>query len=109
MHGQHHVADVLHRDQTPHAAYVIKLAALRIKAAAGVGIVGREGALHLLHRQTDRSDPRRIEEHLILHGAPAKPRIIRHTGTDLYCGSIVQSSNVLSSIGERSGLCSTYR
>ena len=86
MHRQHHVADVLHGDQASHAAHVIELAALRIESAAGVGIVGREGALHLLHRQADRRNPDRIEQYLILHGAAAKPRIIRHSGNGLVLG-----------------------
>ena len=38
---------------------------------------------------------------------PPKPESSATPGTDLYCGATVQSSMVLSSIGERSGLCST--
>ena len=86
VHRQHHVADVLQRLQAPQAAHVVELAALRIEPAAGIAVVGRQRALHLQHRQADAGDLGRIEQHLVLHGAAAKARIIRHAGNGFVCG-----------------------
>ena len=80
VHRQHHIADVLERVEPAQAAHVIELAALRIETAAGVAVVGGERALHLRHRQADAGDLRRIEQHLVLHGAAAEAGIVRHAG-----------------------------
>ena len=80
MHRQHNVADVLQCAQAPQAANIVELAALRIKSTAAIAVVGRKGALYLGYRQSHRGDPGRIEQHLILHGAAAKSRVIRHAG-----------------------------
>ena len=52
MVGSHHdVADVIRVAQQSKPAHVVELAALRIKSAAGVGIVGGQRVDDLRHRQ----------------------------------------------------------
>ena len=86
MHGEHDVADVLQSDQAPGAAHVVELAALRIEPATGVGVVGGQGALYLLRRQTYCGNLGRIQQHLVLHGAATEARVIRHTGNGFELG-----------------------
>ena len=80
VHRQHHVADVLLGGQTALAAHVVELAALRVETAAGVAVVGRQRGLHLGRRQPDRRHFGRVQQHLVLHGAAAEARIVRHPG-----------------------------
>ena len=62
------------------AGHVIELAALRIEAAAGIGIVGGQRGFHLRHRQAGAGHFGGIEQHLILHVAAAEAGIVRHAG-----------------------------
>ena len=92
----------------PQPAHVVELAALRIKSAAGIRVVDSKLRHHLRHGDVIAVQARRIEKHLILHHCAAESGIVRHAScTCLYCRSITQSSYVLSSFGERSGLSST--
>ena len=80
MHCQHHIADVLRRDQPPQAAHIIELAALGIESAAGIAVVG---AQRVGDGRNGKSRPRhfgRIQHHLILHGLAAQAGIIGHAG-----------------------------
>jgi len=61
MHGYHYVADVLQSVYAPEPAHIKELAALRIETAAGIVVIGRQRALHLLHRQPDGCDFRWIQ------------------------------------------------
>ena len=60
------------------AAHVVKLAALRIKSAAGVGVVDGELLDDLRDGDVIAVEPRRIEQHLILHHRAAEAGIVRH-------------------------------
>ena len=78
VHGQHHVADILQRVQPTQPTHVVKLPALRVEPAAGIAVVGRQRRFNLGYRQADGSDFGLIQQHLILHGAAAKTRVIGH-------------------------------
>ncbi len=71
-----HAADVLHVLDQAQAAHVIKLAALRIKSAAGVGVVHGKLLDHLRDGDVIAVEPRGIEQHLILHHGAAEAGII---------------------------------
>src|SRR5271170_5723796 len=71
-----HAADVLHVLDQTQAAHVIKLAALRIKSAAGVGVVHGKLLEHLRDGDVIAVEPRGIEQHLVLHHGAAKAGII---------------------------------
>ncbi len=73
---EHGVADVIQRFDAAQAAHVGELAALRVEAAAGIAVVGRQRGLHLRDRQSRRGDLGRIEQHLVLHGAAAEAGIV---------------------------------
>jgi hypothetical protein len=107
VHGQDDIADVFRRHHAADAAHVIELAALRIEAAAGIAVVGGERGFDLRHRQAGARDFRRIEQHLILHRAAAEAGIVGHAGHGFVLRLDGPGLEVLSSIGERSGLCST--
>ena len=62
----------------PQPAHVVELAALRIKSAAGIGVVDSKLRHHLRHRDVIAIQARRIEKHLILHHRAAESRIVRH-------------------------------
>ncbi len=70
--------DVFGAFHEAQAAHVIKLAALRVKTAAGVGIVGVQRGNHLHDRQVIVVEFHGIEEDVILHRRPAKARIVGH-------------------------------
>ena len=104
----HDVADVLERLEAAQAAHVVELAALGVEAAAGVGVVG--GQRSSPPAATDRPTAATLAGssstwYCIV--PPPKPESSATPGTERYCGSMVQSSKVFSSIGERSELCST--
>ncbi len=80
MHRQHHVADVLHRLQSAQPAHIEELPALRVEAAAGIAVVGGQRRFHLCHRQAERGDLQRIEQHLVLHGAAAETGVVGDAG-----------------------------
>ena len=63
------------------------MAALRIESAARVGVVHRELLKHLRHGDVIAVEPRRIEQHLILHHRAAEAGIIRDAG-DLFVGAL---------------------
>src|SRR5271169_6169762 len=69
-------ADVLHILDQAQAAHVIKLAALRIKSAAGVGVVHGKLLEHLRDGDVIAVEPRGVEQHLVLHHGAAKSGII---------------------------------
>src|ERR1700676_980182 len=70
-------ADVFGGFEKAEAADVIKLAALRIEAAAGVGIVGGESGEHLHNGKVIAVEARGVEQDLILHGGAAEAGIVR--------------------------------
>src|SRR5579864_1086072 len=75
--GAHdNVTDVVCVAHKSNAAHVVELAALRIETAARIGIIGCQSRRHLWHRQVIAIDPRRIEQDLVLHHRPAKPRVV---------------------------------
>ena len=80
VHGHDDVADVLGRLNASQSAHVVKLAALRVEAAAGVAVVRAERADDQRHRQADRGHLRRIEQHLILHRRTAEAGVVRDAG-----------------------------
>jgi len=86
MHREHYVADVFQRAQAPQAANIVELAALRIKSTAAIAVVDGQGALYLRYRQSDGSNPGRVQQYLVLHRAAAKPGIIRHAGNGFVLG-----------------------
>ena len=72
----HDVADVLEVADLAEAAHVEELAALRVEAAAGVGVVRRELARDLRDVDAVRRQLVRIELHLVFHRRPAQPRVV---------------------------------
>ena len=72
------VSDVVGVSYQADAANVVELSALRIEAAAGIGVVGRESGGDLRNGQVIAVDARRIEQHLILHGGAAEAGVVRH-------------------------------
>src|ERR1700688_1981561 len=72
-------SDILGGLKQPDLAYVIKLAALGVKAATSIGIVGSQGTDDLHHREVIAVEPRGIEQHLILHHRAAEARVVGHT------------------------------
>jgi hypothetical protein len=66
------VADVFGFGHQPKPAHVEELRALRVKAAAGVGIVGGQGVQHLRQRNVITVNLGRIEQHLVLHHRAAE-------------------------------------
>ena len=106
--ADHDVADVLRVFDQSQAANVVELAALRIEAAAGVGVVGAQLLEDLRNRDAVGEQPVGIEQHLILHGGAAEAGIVGHARNRRgNARSSTQSSIVFSSCGVRSGLCST--
>ncbi len=62
------------------AADVVELSALRIEAAAGIGVVGGESSGDLRNGEVIAVDARRIEQHLILHGRAAEAGVVGNAG-----------------------------
>src|ERR1035438_8855160 len=60
----HDLADVVGRFQKAKASDVIKLSALRVKPAAGIGIVSLQRIENLHHRKMKIVEPCRIEQHV---------------------------------------------
>src|SRR5580704_4193500 len=66
----------------PHqsdAANVVELSALRIEAATGIRVVGRQSGSDLWNGQVISVDARGVEQYLILHHRSAKARVVRHS------------------------------
>src|SRR5580692_1707286 len=76
--ADHDFADVFRGFDEPEAADVIKLAALRVKAAAGIGVVGREGVQNLNDGQVIVVELNGVEQDVILHGGAAEAGVIGH-------------------------------
>ena len=75
-----YVADVARIAHQAQAANVIKLAALRIESAAGIGVVDGELLQHGRHRDVVCVEPSRIEQHLVLHHRAPETGIVRDPG-----------------------------
>src|ERR1700688_943742 len=73
-------SDVLGGFKQPDTTDVIKLASLRVKPAASIGIVGSQGTDDLHHREVIAVEPRGIEQHLILHHCAAEAGVVGHAG-----------------------------
>ena len=109
VHRQHDVADVLQRgrggpgrarNRTGRPANRSRRRRCRCWPPARLSTCGTD--------RPTRGDLGRIEQHLVLHGAAAEAGIVGHAGNGFVLRArSTQSSKVLSSIGERSGLCST--
>ena len=76
MRGDDDVADVLERLHLAEAAHVVELAALRVEAAAGVGVVVGELLHDLRHGDAVRHEPVRIDLHLVLHRLAAEAGVV---------------------------------
>ena len=71
-----HVVDVRFVFDQPKAPDVIKLSALRIKAAACIGVVDGKLLNNLRYRDVIAVQARRIEQHLVLHYRAAESGIV---------------------------------
>src|SRR6202042_2368487 len=71
-----HAANVLNVFDQAQAAHVIKLAALRIKSAAGIGVVHGKLLNDLRDGDVIAVEARGIEQHLVLHHRTAKAGVI---------------------------------
>ena len=71
------VADVRGIANQAQAANVIELAALRIKSAAGIGVIDGQLLHHRRHGDVVGVKFRRIEQHLVLHHRATKAGIVR--------------------------------
>ena len=78
--GHHDGANILGIARQAQAAHVVELPALRVKPAAGVGVVRGESLHHLRNRKVKAIEPCRIKQHLVLHHRAAKAGIVRHAG-----------------------------
>ena len=63
----HNVSNVVGVANQADATHVVELPPLRIEAASRIRIVRSQRCCHLRHGQVVAVDPRRIEQHLILH------------------------------------------
>ena len=78
--SDYYFADVLSAFHQAQAAHVVKLPALGVKAATGVGIVGVQRCKHLHDRQVIVVKFHGIQQDVVLHRGPAKTRIVGHAG-----------------------------
>src|SRR5579875_101313 len=85
--ADHDIADILEIADQADSADVIKLAALRIKSAAGVGVVVGKLLYHRGNAEVVAVKLGRVEQHLILHYRSAKAGIIGHAG-DRFVGAL---------------------
>src|SRR5208337_3923858 len=76
--GDDDVADILQLAHQAEAADVVKLPALRIEAASGVGVVAGELLRNLRHGYAVLEELGRIQQHLILHGGAAEAGVVGH-------------------------------
>src|SRR5579872_464231 len=76
--ADHDVANVVGVAYQTNSANVIELAALRIKAATGIRVVGGQGGGDLRNRKVISVDARRIEQDLVLHHRAAETGIVCH-------------------------------
>ena len=81
--GDNDFADVFRVFYEAEAPHVVELPALRVKAAARIGIVGVERRNNLNDRQVIVVKLHGIEQDVILHRWPAKTGVVRHTGHTL--------------------------
>jgi hypothetical protein len=84
--GQDDVSDIFQGLKASDTADVVKLPALRIEAAAGVGVVGGERGLHLADGEADPGQLVGVEQHLVLHLAAAEAAIVGDAGHGLEGG-----------------------
>ena len=77
--GHDHISDVLQILDQAEAPDIVELPALRVEAAAGVGIVVAELLYDLSGRDAVGEQLFRIEQDVILHRAPAEARIVRYS------------------------------
>ena len=77
------VADVFGLGHQPESAHVEELRALRIKTAAGVGVVGGQRIQHLRQGNVVAVKLGGIEQHLVLHHRAAEAGIVGHAGHGL--------------------------
>ena len=107
--SQHDVADVLEVTDQTQSANVVKLAALEVKATSGVGVVVGQLLKDLRYGHAVRKQFVRIQKHLILHGGTAQARIIGHALKRAVTPVNHPILDGLEILGDRSGLCRTYR
>ena len=78
--GNDDFADVVGGFDEAEAAHIIKLAALGIKTAASIGVVGLQSVDNLHDGNMETVQTTRIEKNLVLHGRPAETGIIGDAG-----------------------------
>ena len=77
--AHHHVSDVFRVPHQADAANIVKLSALGVEAATGVGIIGRQSGSYLRNGEVVSVNACRIKQHLVLHNGAAKAGIVGHT------------------------------
>ena len=73
-------ADVVGGFEQAETADVVELAALRVKAAAGIGVVGLDGVEDVGDGLVEIVETRGIEQHVILHRGAAEAGIVGDAG-----------------------------
>src|SRR5262249_458606 len=76
----HYFADVVGGFHEPEAGDVVELAALRVEAAAGVGVVGLQCGNDLNDGNMKVVEASGVEEDVILHGGAAEAGIVGDAG-----------------------------